>query len=128
MHIPLRSAYCGRPPASAGRVRRNGNFFSTYANAGARRPRRPQLRTVRLGRAAAGVLFGRHARELDLEPRECVALELADALARQLQLAADRLERLRLALEPEPQLEDPPLPLGQPVERHPHRLAAKRVV
>ena len=45
-----------------------------------------------------------------------MALELPDALARQVELVADRLERPRLALEAEPQLEDPPLPLGQRVE------------
>ena len=51
------------------------------------------------------------------EPLERLALELADALARQVELAADRLERPRLALEAEPQLEDPPVPFGQRVER-----------
>src|SRR3954463_1957888 len=51
------------------------------------------------------------------EPCESLALELPDALARQVELVADRLERPRLALEAEPQLEDPPLALGQRVER-----------
>src|SRR5207253_11443127 len=35
------------------------------------------------------------------EPRERLALELADALARQVELVPDRLERPRLALEAE---------------------------
>ena len=51
------------------------------------------------------------------EPRERLALELADALARQIELVADRLERPRLALEAEAQLEDPPLALRERVER-----------
>ena len=46
------------------------------------------------------------------EPRERLALELTDALARELELVADRLERPRLTFEPEPQLQDPPLALG----------------
>ena len=57
------------------------------------------------------------------EAGECLPLELADALARQVELVADRLERPRLTLEAEPQLEDPPLPLGKRVERTPDALA-----
>ena len=41
---------------------------------------------------------------------------------------ADRLERPRLALEPEAQLEDPPLALGQRVERLADALAAERLL
>src|SRR5207247_4430392 len=60
--------------------------------------------------------------------RKRLALELPDALARQVELVADRLERPRLALEAEPQLENPPLPLGQSVQRPPHALAAERLL
>src|SRR5215210_6000440 len=45
------------------------------------------------------------------EPRERLALELADALPRQIELVPDRLERPRLALEAEAQLEDAALTL-----------------
>ena len=41
---------------------------------------------------------------------------------------ADRLERPRLALETEAELEDPPLALGQGVEGPPHTLAAERLL
>src|SRR5262249_29079316 len=47
------------------------------------------------------------------QPRKGLALELTNALARQVELVTDRLERPRLALEAEPQLEDPPLTLGK---------------
>src|SRR5581483_3513280 len=62
------------------------------------------------------------------EPSESLALELADALARQVELVADRLQRPRLALEAEPQLEDPPLALGQRVERLADALPAQRLL
>src|SRR5207248_3571143 len=62
------------------------------------------------------------------EPRQRLALELPDALARQVELVADRLERPRLALEAEPQLEDPPLPLGERVQCLPHALPAERLL
>src|SRR4051794_13607353 len=62
------------------------------------------------------------------EPREGLALELADALARQVELVADRLERPRLALEAEPQLEDAPLALGERVECLADVLAAQRLL
>src|SRR5262249_24264744 len=62
------------------------------------------------------------------EPRERLALELPDALARQVELVADRLERPGLALEAEAQLEDPPLPLGQRVERLADVLLAQRLL
>src|SRR5437867_9694959 len=41
---------------------------------------------------------------------------------------ADRLEGPRLALEAEAELEDPPLPLGQSVERAPDTLAPERLL
>src|ERR671936_237468 len=62
------------------------------------------------------------------EPGERLALELPDALARQVELVADRLERPRLALEAEPQLEDPPLALRQRVQRTPDALPAERLL
>src|SRR4051794_29192331 len=62
------------------------------------------------------------------EPRQCLALELTDALARQVELVADRLECPGLALEPETQLEDAALPLGQRVERLADVLLAERLL
>src|SRR5919201_2653435 len=62
------------------------------------------------------------------EPGERLALELADALPRQVDLVPDRLERPRLALKAEPKLEDPPLPLRKGVERPPHALPAERLL
>src|SRR3954471_1365714 len=62
------------------------------------------------------------------EPRQCLAFELPDALARQVELVADRLERPRLALEAEPQLEDAPLALRQSVECLADVLAAERLL
>src|SRR5581483_6343473 len=62
------------------------------------------------------------------EPRQRLALELPDALARQVELVADRLERPGLALEAEAQLEDAPLALGQRVERLTDVLAAQRLL
>src|SRR4029079_17215372 len=61
------------------------------------------------------------------ESAQRLSLELPHALARQVQLVADRLERPRLALEAEPQLEDPPLALGKGIERAPDTLAAERL-
>src|ERR671934_97231 len=57
-----------------------------------------------------------------------LALELANALTRQVELVADRLERPRLALEAEAQLEDPPLALRKGVERLPHSLPPERLL
>src|SRR5207237_7526117 len=53
------------------------------------------------------------ALELVPEPIERAALELADALAREAELLADRLERGRLAVEAVAELEDPPLPVRE---------------
>src|SRR5205823_1368376 len=50
------------------------------------------------------------------EPRERLPLELPHPLAGQVELAADRPERPRLALEPEAELEDPPRAFGQRAE------------
>ena len=72
----------------------------------------------------------REAREVPQrrEPRERLALELADALARQVELVPDRLERPGLALEAEAELQDPPLALGKSVERAPDALLAQRLL
>src|SRR5206468_11163767 len=47
---------------------------------------------------------------------------------RQVELVADRLERPRLALEAEAQLEDAPLALGERVERAPDALTPERLL
>ena len=60
--------------------------------------------------------------------RQRLCFDLAYALARQVELVADRLERPRLALEAEAQLEDPPLSLGKCLERAPHTLPAQRLL
>src|SRR4051812_10649684 len=62
------------------------------------------------------------------EPRESLALELTHPLAREVELVPDRLERPRLALEAEAQLQDPPLPLWKRVERLTDVLAAERLL
>src|SRR5262245_25244456 len=72
-------------------------------------------------------------RERDQVPQrrqacECLALELPDALTRKVELVADRFERPRLTLEAEAKLEDPPLALGQGVERTPNSLASQRLL
>src|SRR6188508_3024082 len=62
------------------------------------------------------------------EPGERLALELANPFARQVELVADRLQRPRLALEAEAELEDPPLALGQRIQRLADALAAQRLL
>src|SRR3954454_123687 len=58
---------------------------------------------------------------------ERLRLELADALPRQPELLADRLQRGGLAVEAEPELDDPALPLRQVGDRPLGALAANRV-
>src|SRR5581483_7565514 len=65
--------------------------------------------------------------ELELQPVQRLGLELPDALARQAELLADRLERGRLAAEAEAELDDPALPFGQVCDRALDALAAHRV-
>src|SRR5262245_48425790 len=86
-----------------------------------RRPCRPSV---------FGALDDRDRAELAQrrQTRQRLGLELPDTLARQVELMADRLERPRLALEAEPQLEDAPLTLGESVERLAHALAAERLL
>src|SRR3954466_2406946 len=62
------------------------------------------------------------------EPGEGLALELADALARQVELVPDRLERPGLALEAKAQLENPPLALRECIECPAHALTAQRLL
>src|SRR5262249_9222838 len=62
------------------------------------------------------------------EPSERLALELPDPLSGQVELVADCLERPRLALEAEAELQDPALPLGQRVERTANALLAQRLL
>src|SRR5260370_11277404 len=75
-------------------------------------------------------LLGRDGNQVaqGAEPGERLALELTDALPRQVELVPDRLERPRLALEAEPQLQDAPLTLGERIECTPHALAAERLL
>src|SRR5689334_22038939 len=87
------------------------------------------------GRSSAGVTadarrLGGEPSELaeSSQPRERLTLELPDALTRQVELVPDRLERPRLAFEPEAQLEDAPLALRQGVERLADVLAAERLL
>src|SRR5207247_784004 len=93
-------------------------------------PARPPWRVRRkyAPRGAAGL--GRYGDQIAKrpEPGQRLTFELADALARQVQLVPDRLERPRLAIEAEAKLEDPPLPLRERVERAPHALPAERLL
>src|SRR3954452_20576103 len=59
--------------------------------------------------------------------RERLALQLPHPFAGQIELVPDRLERPRLALEAEAQLEDASLALGQRIERLANALPAKRL-
>src|SRR5204863_8511448 len=59
------------------------------------------------------------------EPGERLTLELPDPLAGQVELMADRLERPRLALEAETELQDPALALRERVERAADALLAE---
>src|SRR5262249_60493149 len=62
------------------------------------------------------------------QPRQRLTLELPDAPARQVELVPDRFECPRLAIETEAELEDPPLSLGQRVQRPPDTLPPKLVL
>src|SRR6476620_1793911 len=62
------------------------------------------------------------------ESSQRLALQLPHPLAGELELIADRLQRPRLALETEAQLEDAPLALGQSVESAPDALASQRLL
>src|SRR5262245_25064024 len=62
------------------------------------------------------------------QTRQGLSLELPDALSREVELMADRLERPRLALKTEAKLENPPLAFGQRVQRPPDALLAQRLL
>src|SRR2546427_10428021 len=62
------------------------------------------------------------------EPRQRLALELPHALARQVELVSDRLERPGLALEPEAKLQNAAFALGQGVESPTNTLASERLL
>src|SRR6266508_4357370 len=87
----------------------------------ARRPPSCPIRYSRLLRGERDQVSQRR------EPGESLALELTNALARQIELVADRLERPRLAFEAEAELEDAALPLGQGVQCAPNPLAPERL-
>src|SRR5207245_3755495 len=80
-----------------------------------------------LGRVRQVLVGGDEAFELAGQAIERLRLELAHPLARESELLADRLERGRLALEAEAQLEELPLSLRQAADRTPHRLAPQRL-
>src|SRR6266508_2150977 len=89
--------------------------------------RDPPFHIKPLGRGEDfGVVVLGDTGERRLQHAECVLLELADALAREAELLADRLERLRLAVEPEAELDDPALALRQILDRATHGLAPVR--
>src|SRR5439155_4783933 len=88
--------------------------------------RRHSLRLARLRRASRNGLHRCEVCQLRLELLQRLHLQLAHPLAGEPELAPDRLERLRLALKSEATLDDKPLPLRQPFEPAPHRLAEKR--
>src|SRR5438093_1862475 len=85
-------------------------YLFRIAGIGVRAPSAPALKNCGL-RGQVGELLQRR------EPLERLALELPDAFARQVELKADRIERPGLALEAEPQLDDPTVPFGERVER-----------
>src|SRR5580765_3726108 len=92
------------------------------------------MRRAALGRASGASRFADGLRRDGLEiaqrgqPRKRLTLELANPLACQIEFVPDRLERPRLALEAEPQLQDAPLALRKRVERLPNALPAKRLL
>src|SRR5688572_25127147 len=85
-------------------------------------PRPYLFRSDALGRCDRGKVANRG------QALEGLALELADALARQPELGADRLERPGVALEAEAKLEDAPLPLEKRVQGLADALLAKRLL
>ena len=83
----------------------------SWAATGCENGRTGKARTASLGRRRlVGALRG--FSELVLELRQRLGLELAHPLAGDAELLADRLERRRLAVDAEAQLDDPTLTLG----------------
>src|SRR4029078_12873010 len=74
------------------------------------------------------VLCGLEGTERAAEPCECLCFELADSLAGQLELGADLLQRLRVGIDAEAELEDPALTLGKVGECLQHRSGAQGVL
>src|SRR5215210_4920049 len=70
---------------------------------------------------------GNHVAERG-KTRKRLALQLPHPFACQIELMPDRLERPRLAFESKAQLENPPLPLRERVQRLPHALATQRLL
>ena len=113
----------GRVPPLRRRGARRGGSPS-----GRRRRRGPGNRARLAGSVASETRRRRSGGEAceipqRLEALERLALELTHALAREVELVPDRLERPRLALEPEAKLEDAALALRERVERPPDALA-----
>src|SRR5919201_2295199 len=119
-------------PAPSRRARpRRSRAPPRRAGSPARRSRPARLARARRRRCSSAARpLRRGGLELAQRRQPCqrLRLELPDALARQVELVADRLERPGLALEAEPELEDPPLALGQRVERTPNALLAERLL
>src|SRR5579875_503975 len=111
----LRAGGC-RPGDGRRRLRVKGRSARPFTGSRFSAPRRPSLRGE-----------DELVAQRELQPRQGVALELADTLARQPELLADRLERRRLRVEAEAQLDDPPLPLGQVGDRPLDALPAHRL-
>ena len=105
-HVCLPAAERDPPSGSCSRKDLKGGFW------------RRRLRAAREARS----------RSAAREPRERPALELADALAGEIELVPDRLERPGLALEAEAELEDAPLALRERVERAADALLAQRLL
>ena len=108
------------PGAAAAPPRRRHRRVPPLRRRGARGSRAATAEEVRTTTTAGPARPSRRPRELRREPGEVaqrlealqrLALELTDPLAREIELVPDRLERPGLALEPEAELEDPPLAL-----------------
>jgi hypothetical protein len=95
-----------------------------YGRSSERRARSPivlQLLATRRGRGSRLV----RGRGQPLEPGERLSLELADTFACEAHFLADLVQRPWVAVEAEPQLEDPPLPLGKRLQQTPRLLSAQ---
>ena len=97
----------------------SGAIAEVRLGSGCVRRRGPPDVGLRQAARPARSTSGREACQITqrLETLQRLALELANPLAREIELVADRLERPGLALEPEAKLEDAPLALGKSVER-----------
>src|SRR5687768_2782416 len=102
---PQKEGMCG---LERGRSRDRGQRLS-----------RATARPAAWGNEREAVLRDRDRGEVADRPEACegLALELTHALASEAELGPDRLERPRIAFEPEAQLEDATLALGKRIER-----------